>query len=79
MRGWFGLLGLLLVLAVVGLLARKQMTALQTPLPTLQAPANEAASAPAGNVREQSQQLQQQYKSALEGALQTPRPQPDDQ
>jgi hypothetical protein len=79
MRGLFGLVGLLLVLAVAGLLVRQQMTAIQTPLPALQTPAGEAAKPPPGNTHEQSQQIQQQYKQALEGALQTPRPLPDDQ
>ncbi len=79
MRGLFGLVGLLLVLAVAGLLVRKQMTAVQTPLPALQMPAGEVAQPPDGDVRQQSQQIQQQYKQALEGALQTPPPMPDDQ
>ena len=79
MRGWLGLVSLLLVLAAVGLLARKQMAAVQAPLPTLQSPANATASAPAGNVHEQSQQIQQQYKRALEGAMQSSRPLPDEQ
>lgn len=76
MRGLFGLVGLLLVLAVAGVLVRKQMAAVQAPVPALQTPAGEVIEPPAGDVRQQSQQ---QYKQALEGALQTPRPIPDDQ
>lgn len=79
MRGLFGLVGLLLVLAVAGVLVRKQMAAVQAPVPALQTPAGEIIEPPAGDVRQQSQQSQQQYKQALEGALQTPRPMPDDQ
>ena len=36
------------------------------------------ASAPPGNVREQSQQIQQQYKKALEDAMNQPHPEPDE-
>ena len=42
-------------------------------LPALQVPGTPA---PTGNVREQSQQIQQQYKQALDAALQQPRPEP---
>ena len=76
MRGLFGLVGILLVLAVAGVLVRKQMAAVQAPVPALQTPAGEVIEPPAGDVRQRSQQ---QYKQALEGALQTPRPMPDDQ
>jgi hypothetical protein len=79
MRGLLGLVGLLLVLAVAGIVVRKQMAAIQTPLPTLQAPAGEAAIPPASDVHGQSRQIQQQYKQALEGALQAPRQMPDEQ
>ena len=67
-----GLLGLVLALVIVGLLVKKQMAATRAPLPSL-AP---AASAPA-TVRAQSQQVQEQYKQAVEGLMQA-RPMPDD-
>ncbi len=78
MRGLFGLVGLLLVLALAGILVRKQMAAIQTPLPALQTPSGEVAKPPAHDVQGQSQQIQQQYKQALDGALQAPRPVPDE-
>lgn len=76
MRGMLGLVGLLIVLAVVGTLARKQMTVARLPMPV----PVEAGSAPApaqGNSALQSQQIQQQFKQAVEGAMQA-RPVPDD-
>lgn len=82
MKGIFGLLGLLLSLAIVGIVVKKQLTAAQqiAPIPHVPVAAGSPnpASAPAATVREQSQQIQQQYKQAIEGALQQPRGIPDD-
>ena len=55
MKGIFGLVGLLVALAIVGVVVKKQLAATQ-----------------------QSQQIQQQYKQAIEGAMQQPRPMPED-
>ncbi len=75
MRAMFGMVSLLVVVAIVGLLAKKQLSAVST-MPAL--PAG-FASAPAGaTVKQQSQQIQQQYKENLEKALQQARPLPDD-
>ena len=78
MKAVFGLLSLVLVLAVVGVLARKGLHSSQETLTqqTLQAPAGHNQPSGTGNVREQSQQIQQQYKQALDAALQQPRPEP---
>ena len=61
MRALFGLVGLVVVLAIVGLLAKKQLAATRAPVPALQTATGAAApaSAPTGTVREQSQQMQQ--------------------
>jgi hypothetical protein len=80
MRGLIGLLGLLAALVVTGLLLRQQLKAVQTPLPALQTPtlpgqstaANGLATAPLAPAS-----FPQQYKKALEGALQA-RPVADD-
>ncbi len=72
MRGLFGLVGLVVVLAIVGLVVKKQLSATRAPAAALQqAPIpGTGASAPvinpAGNVREQSQQVQQQVQQQLE-------------
>lgn len=67
MRFVFGLLGIVLALAIVGTLVKKQMDATRlTAPPGLSAPDGK----PASNVREQSQQMQQQYKQQLESTLQ---------
>ena len=63
---WIGLLGLLLVRVIAMVSARQSLN--------VRGPAA-GASAP---VTEQSRQIQQQYKQALDAALQTPRDVPDD-
>ena len=80
----FGLISLVLALLIVGLLAKKQLAATSS-IAVPAVPAAAVADAPAapalqggnGDVRAQSQQLQQQYKQALDAAMQ-PRPLPDD-
>ncbi len=80
MRGWFGLVSLVLALGLVGVLVRKQMVL--TSVPALPVPAaQDAATAspqPAGDAARPSQQIQPQYRQALEGALQQARPMPDE-
>jgi hypothetical protein len=70
-----GLIGLVLALLVVGVLAKKQLGAVAAPaLPT---GPSAPAGAPAGDVRTQSRQLQEQIKQSLDAAQQR-RPVPDD-
>ena len=89
MRSIFGVLSLLLVLAVVGLLVIKQLAstqqaipALTLPVPTNSAPtpagAESTSAIPVGPVPQQSQQIQQQYKQAIDAAVQQARPMPDE-
>ena len=71
MRAMFGIVSLLVVLAIVGLLASKQM---KTAVPTLDraasaVPGATGVAAPTGNVREQSQQMQQRVQSDVAKAL----------
>ena len=73
MRG-LSLLALVVVVLIVGLLASRQTAVSRAPTTVIGVP----ASAPPGNVREQSQQIQQQYKKALEDAMNQPRPEPDE-
>ena len=75
MRFFFGLIGLVVVLAIVGTLVKQQLASQKAVVPTLQ-PSGAMTPTPTGNVREQSQQIQQQYKQALDAALQQPRPEP---
>ncbi|QTD47166.1 hypothetical protein [Ottowia testudinis] len=72
-----GLLGLVVALAIVGLLVKKQMSAMRAPLPSL-APAASAPGAPPATVRQQSQQVQQQVKEAMDAAMQQQRALPDE-
>ena len=78
MRIVFGIVGLVVALAIVGVLVKKQLAGTHAVVPALQIPGVAPASAPTGTVREQSQQIQQQYKQALESAMQQPRPMPDE-
>lgn len=80
MRMVFGLVGLLVALAIVAVLARQQMAATRTAVPSqapgLQAPAPGASAA---SVRDQSQHMQQQIKQQMDGLMQQARPMPDDE
>ena len=82
MRMLFGVVSLLLVLAIVGVLSKKQLTAVNE----IKVPGAIAAGGlsgtgavqPGATVQQQSQQIQQQCKSATENALQPVRAEPDD-
>jgi hypothetical protein len=77
MRILFGLGGLLVVLAIVAVLSKKQLSTVNDiKVPT---PAGASVSVnPNATVKEQSQQIQQQYKQAIDAAVQQPRAMPDD-
>lgn len=70
-----GLIGLVLALLVVGVLAKKQMGSAVAPV--LPSGAQTTTEAPAGDVRAQSRQIQEQFKQSLDAAQQR-RPVPDD-
>lgn len=65
-----GILGLVVVLAGVGLLVKKQLTANGPPVPALAVPAGAGVVDPNAIVKAQSQQVQQQVKQALDAAMQ---------
>jgi hypothetical protein len=70
MRAIFGVLGLLVVVAIVGVLAKKQLTAgVAPPVPS----DGSGISAPAGTPKQQVQQFEQ----AVQGSMQQARPMPD--
>jgi hypothetical protein len=78
MRALFGVVGLLIVLAIVGMLAKKQMSSVnEIKVPTV-AGATSTSAQPGATVQQQSQNIQQQYKEAAEAAVQQPRTVPDD-
>jgi Na+-transporting methylmalonyl-CoA/oxaloacetate decarboxylase gamma subunit len=70
MRVVFSALSLLVVVVIVGLLARKQLAAGPAPARATEA----GVVAPSGT----PQQQVQQYKQAVQGAMQQARPMPDD-
>jgi hypothetical protein len=65
MRAVFGVVGLLVVVAVVGWVAKKQLESARA-IPVVPSTAQDAAGAP---VREQSQQLQRQVAEDVAKAL----------
>lgn len=70
MRAVFGVVVLLVALAIVGMLAVKQLKATgQSVGAALPAAGGSATEATAANVREQSQQLQQRVQSDIAKAL----------
>lgn len=73
MRAVFSVLGLLAVVVVVGLLAKKQLTVAGSP-PFSGATSAGAAVAPAATPHQQVQQ----FKHNLDAAMQQARPVPDD-
>jgi hypothetical protein len=72
MRGVFGVLGLLIVLVVGALLAKKQMGAVTVAAPGISNPASGATP------QQQSQHIQKQIVQSVESSLQQARPMPDD-
>jgi hypothetical protein len=80
MRIIFGLVGLIVVLAIVSTLAKKQLNSagdIKVPQAGAASGVPRIAVDPNASVQQQSQQIQQQYKQAIEGAMQA-RPMPDD-
>jgi len=80
MRSIFGVLSLLVVLAIVGMLAKKQLGAVQEiKVPTVAGtPPVSISVDPASTAAQQSQQIQQQVKAAVEAAVQQPRVMPEE-
>ena len=82
MRIIFGLFGLVVVLATVATLAKKQLSAVsEIKVPQLTGTALgpvPVAVDPAASVQQQSQQLQQQIKQSVESSLLQARPMPDE-
>jgi hypothetical protein len=72
MRAIFGVLGLLVVLAIVALVAKKQLNASVAPATATGAPSGVVV--PTGTPKQQVDQFQQ----AVQGAMQQSRPQPAD-
>lgn len=71
MRMLISIAGLLLVLLVVGWLAKSQTAARGTPMP-------KTDSASDASITPTPRQVPQQYRQAIEDALQPPRPMPED-
>ncbi len=75
MKSMSGLVGILVVLALVGLLAKTQLG--QSAARSAPAGVSMPATTPGATVPEQSQQIQQQVKQSMDAALQQARPMPE--
>ena len=78
MKAMFGLVSLLLALAIVGVLVKKQMSGVSGPTITPPAGVFVPSTTPDATPQQQSQQMQQQFKQSLDAAMQQTRPMPDD-
>lgn len=78
MKAVFGLVSLLLALAIVGVLVKKQMRGVSAPASTPPAGVVVPSTTPGATPQQQSQQMQQQFKQSLDEAMQQTRPMPDD-
>jgi Na+-transporting methylmalonyl-CoA/oxaloacetate decarboxylase gamma subunit len=76
MRAVFGVLSLLIVVAVIGLLAKRQLGAVSIVNATPETPAG--VNQPAMTPQQRSQQLQSQVKKSVDDAMQQRRPEVDD-
>ncbi len=78
MRAIFGVLSLLIVVAIIGVLAKKQLS----PAPVKVAPADAGLVFPApaagATPQQQSQQIQHQMRQSIENTMQQARPMPED-
>ncbi|RYF28536.1 MAG: hypothetical protein EOO33_00665 [Comamonadaceae bacterium] len=81
MRMVFGLVGILVALAIVAVLAKQQLASTRGAVPAVTVPGAPApaAGASAATVRDQSLQMQQQVKQQVEGLMQQARPMPEDE
>jgi hypothetical protein len=70
MRIVFGLVGLVIVLAIVSQLTKKQVEAVSDIKPPTVPGAPAVAVDPNASVKQQSQQIQQQFKQAIEAGTQ---------
>lgn len=76
MRMVFGVLSLLIVVAVIGILAKKQFGSLTGSLPATGSPA--VVSSPVATAQQQSLQLQNQVRKSVADAMQQARPEADE-
>lgn len=80
MKAIFSILGLLIVVAIAGVLVKKQFGASSviSVMPQMDNQVSVPATTPGATPQQQSQQIQQQVKQSLEAAMQQARPAPDD-
>ena len=79
MKGLFGITGLLLALAITGLLIRQQMSTAKAPgMPLLPAVASESGGVATEAAIPSAKNQTEQYRQALDAAMQLQRTRPED-
>lgn len=79
MKSIFSLVSILLVLAIIGLLVKKQTTSVATtPVPGVTTPGGQPLTVPSNPTVVQGREMQQQIQKSVESAMQ-PRPAQDGQ
>ena len=80
MKAILSLVTMLLVLAVIGLLAKSQLGSTSKPIAASSAALGVSmpTTTPGANTQRQSQEIQQQVKQSIEAAMQPARAEPDD-
>jgi hypothetical protein len=80
MKAIFSILGLLIVVAITGVLVKKQfgVAPMSAVKPQTDSQISVPATTPGATPQQQSLQVQQQVKQSLEAAMQQARPVPDD-
>ena len=75
MRSIFGFVGLLLVVAIIGLVAKKQLSSVAV-IPPIENSAGVVlpVTTPGATVQQQSEQIGQQLKQSVDAAMQQARP-----
>ena len=81
MKAIFSILGLLIVVAITGMLVKKQFAASSSATVKLQdgSQVTLPIAAPGATAQQQSQQIQQQIKQSVEASMQQSRPVPDEE
>lgn len=78
MRVLFSIVSLLIVVAIIGVLAKKQLSPATAKPASVDGAVSLPAPGPGATPQQQSQQIQQQVRQTLENTMQQARPMPED-
>ena len=78
MRARFSVVGLLMVVTILGVLAKNQFSSMPAKPSSADSTVSPRAPEPGATLQQQSDQIQQPFRQTLESTLQQARPMPDD-